>query len=112
MKKFKTASRTTKMRTMALGLNRSERHSVFVVYINVYSILEVLMKLEKQSGGGFQLIMSKSEADKVSDVLLKKAGELNRSTLDLAYLTAEAVLSMENTFRQPKSFYQGASHAG
>jgi hypothetical protein len=56
--------------------------------------------------------MSKAEADKVSDALLKKAGDFNRSTLDFAYLSAEAVLSMDNEFRQPKSFYQGESHAG
>ncbi|MBU2739882.1 hypothetical protein [Acidithiobacillus concretivorus] len=70
------------------------------------------MKLEKLSDGKLQLSMTKSEADKVSDILLKKAGEFNRSTLDFAYLSAEAVLSMDNNFRQPKSFYQGASHAG
>ncbi|MDX5935725.1 hypothetical protein [Acidithiobacillus thiooxidans] len=70
------------------------------------------MKLEKLSDGKLQLSMTKSEADKVSDALLKKAGELNRSTLDFAYLSAEAVLSMDNNFRQPKSFYQGVSHAG
>ncbi|MBE7565947.1 hypothetical protein RIE95_11620 [Acidithiobacillus thiooxidans] len=70
------------------------------------------MDLEKQSDGTFRLRMSKAEADKVSDALLKKAGDFNRSTLDFAYLSAEAVLSMDNEFRQPKSFYQGESHAG
>lgn len=70
------------------------------------------MQLEKQSDGSFALRMTKAEADKVSDALLKKASELNRATLDFTYLTAEAVLSMSNTFRQPKSFYQGDTHAG
>ncbi|MBU2759415.1 hypothetical protein A6M27_00795 [Acidithiobacillus thiooxidans] len=70
------------------------------------------MKLEKLGDGNYRLSMTKSEADKVSDALLKKAGDFNRSTLDFAYLSAEAVLSMENNFRQPKSFWQGASHAG
>ncbi len=69
------------------------------------------MKFEKSADNQFRLIMSKAEADKVSDALLKKAGDLNRSTLDFAYLAAEAVLSMDNDFRQPKSFYQGESHA-
>ncbi|PKY10049.1 hypothetical protein B1757_12270 [Acidithiobacillus marinus] len=69
------------------------------------------MKFEKSADGQFRLMMSKAEADKVSDALLKKAGELNRSTLDFAYLAAEAVLSMDNNFRQPESFYHGESHA-
>lgn len=59
---------------------------------------------------GYTLILSKSEADALSDTLLKRAVECNKSTLDFAYLAAETVLSMENTFRQPKSFTE-AVHA-
>lgn len=50
------------------------------------------------------LVMTKSEADKISDQLLKVAGQCNRATLDFTYLTAEAVLSMENSFKQPAWF--------
>ncbi len=70
------------------------------------------MNLEKTPNGNVKITMTKAEADKVSDALLKKAVELNRSTLDFTYLTAEAVLFVENTFRQPKSFYQEVTHAG
>lgn len=53
---------------------------------------------------GYTLTLSKAEADTLSDTLLKRASECNKHTLDFAYLTAEAVLSLQNTFRQPKSF--------
>lgn len=48
--------------------------------------------------------MTKAEADKISDQLIKMASQLNRSALDFAYLTAGAVLSTENVFHQPKWF--------
>lgn len=60
---------------------------------------------------GYTLMLTQAEAEKVTEVLLKMAEKCNRSTLDFTYLTAEAVLSMKNTFKQPKSFYQGVSHA-
>lgn len=63
------------------------------------------MQLEKKATG-YTLVLSKSEADSISDTLLKRAVDCNRTVLDLAYLTSEAVLSMENTFRQPKSFLE------
>ncbi|WP_031574667.1 hypothetical protein [Acidithiobacillus thiooxidans] len=50
------------------------------------------------------LVLNKSEADKISDQLLKLASQCDRTTLDFTYLTAEAVLALENSFKQPAWF--------
>lgn len=62
------------------------------------------MEIRKLSENRNQLVLSKAEAKKVSAALLDKALQCNRSTLGLAYLTAESVLALDNQFRQPKSF--------
>lgn len=60
--------------------------------------------MEIKQDGQVVITMTKAEADKISDQMLKIAGQLNRSALDFTYLTAEAVLSTENEFKQPKWF--------
>lgn len=69
------------------------------------------MQLTQTAADQLQIILTQPEADKISGQLLKVSDRCNRSTLDFAYLTAEAVLSLKNVFKQPDWFLALTSSA-